>query len=50
METMAKGQKRSNKEPRKVKTADKQLLPKYLRPPELIQQPKLGASRTDRGK
>jgi hypothetical protein len=43
---MAKGQKRSGKEPRKLKSAEKKPAgPKYLRPPELVQQAKLGASR-----
>ncbi len=43
---MAKGQKRSNKEQRKLKTADKKPTgPKYLRPPELVQTAKLGAPR-----
>jgi hypothetical protein len=43
---MAKGQKRSGKEPRKLKSAEKKPAgPKYLRPPELIQAAKPGAPR-----
>ena len=43
---MAKGQKRSGKEPRKLKSAEKKPTgPKYLRPPELVQAGKLGAQR-----
>jgi len=43
---MAKGQKRSSKEPRKPKSdSKKQSGPKYLRPPELVQTAKLGAPR-----
>lgn len=39
---MAKGQKRSSKEPRKLKADDKkQAGPKYLRPAELVQVGKL---------
>lgn len=43
---MAKGQKRSAKEPRKQKKAEpKPAGPKYLRPAELVQSGKLGAQR-----
>jgi len=43
---MAKGQKRSSKEPRKLKSAEKkQAGPKYLRPPELVQAAKPGVTR-----
>jgi hypothetical protein len=39
--TMAKGQKRSTKEPRKQKTKEtKQAGPKYMRPAELVQTAK----------
>lgn len=46
---MAKGQMRSNKEPRKLKTSDKKALPKYLRAPD-GQQTKLGAIQPERKK
>lgn len=43
---MAKGQKRSTKEPRKPKSKEqKQTGPKYLRPAELVNLAKPGASR-----
>ena len=42
---MAKGQKRSTKEPRKEKSSEKKQGPKYLRPAELVQSGKLGAQR-----
>jgi hypothetical protein len=42
---MAKGQKRSAKEPRKEKSSDKKLGPKYLRPHELVQTAKPGGQR-----
>lgn len=42
---MSKGQKRSTKEPRKEKSADKKAGPKYLRPAELVTPGKLGAQR-----
>jgi hypothetical protein len=46
---MAKGQKRSSKEPRKQKGTDKKLAgPKYLRPPELAQSLTLGARRQEK--
>ena len=43
---MAKGQKRTTKEPRKLKSPDKKLAgPKYLRPAELVSSGKLGPQR-----
>ena len=42
---MAKGQQRSSKEPRKLKSGEKKQGPKYLRAPELVQIGKLGAQR-----
>jgi hypothetical protein len=43
---MAKGQKRSTKEPRKPKSDEKKPTgPRYLRAPELVQSAKPGASR-----
>ena len=42
---MAKGQKRTSKEPRKVKSSEKKSGPKYLRPAEFIQTGRLGAQR-----
>jgi hypothetical protein len=48
---MAKGQKRSTKEPRKPKSDEKKPAgPKYLRPPELVQLAKPGAPRLGRKK
>jgi hypothetical protein len=43
---MAKGQKRSNKEQRKLKTADKKAGPKYMQTPDLAPTVKLGATRS----
>jgi len=46
---MAKGQKRSTKEPRKLKSAEKKPAgPKYLRPADLLQPAKLGPQRPGR--
>lgn len=43
---MAKGQKRSNKEQRKQKSAKKDEGPRYLRPPEFVQSSKSTLPRT----
>lgn len=43
---MAKGQKRSNKEQRKLKTSDKKAGPKYMQTSDLGQPSKLGATRS----
>ncbi len=48
---MAKGQKRSNKEPKKQKSGDKKKAePKYLRSSDLGQSAKLGTTRGGQNK